>query len=228
MCNQACIRFAEQCLVEEELKDKSVLEVGSLNVNGSIRSVVTPFKPASYHGVDIAEGPGVDEICDIRELAHRYGCDRYDLVICTELLEHVRDWRLAVSNLKSVLKADGVLLLTTRSKGFPYHGFPHDYWRYDLGDLRTIFSDFSIESLTSDPSCPGVFIKARKKASSVETNLVSHRLYSVLTKRKCRNLNKLDVILFRTLNQVYSKLSQLLPAGLKSRIKKMVPRHALY
>jgi len=227
MCNPACIQFAEDNLKDEEIKGKDVLEVGSLSVNGSIRSVVNPCQPASYLGVDIAFGPGVDEICDIHDLIHRYGRERYDVVICTELLEHVRDWRLAISNLKNVLKDEGVLLVTTRSKGFPYHGYPHDFWRYDEDDLKTIFSDFCIESLMSDPSCPGVFMKARKKAALAELRLDSHRLYSVLTKKRCRDLEEFTIIFFRTICLLLLKISQLIPSCLKTRLKKVIPRYGL-
>jgi len=227
MCNQACIRFAENTLREEELRGRDVLEVGSLNVNGSIRSVVNPFRPASYLGVDIACGPGVDDICDIHNLIRRYGRDRYDVVICTELLEHVKDWRSAISNLKSVLKEEGVLLITTRSKGFPYHGYPYDFWRYDADDLKTIFSDFCIESMMSDPSCPGVFMKARRKAPFVELRVDSHRLYSVLTKKRRRDINGFAIVFFRTIRLLHWQISRLIPSSLKARMKKIIPRHAL-
>jgi SAM-dependent methyltransferase len=222
MCNQACIRFAEDTLREKELRGKQVLEVGSLNVNGSIRSLVEPHQPSSYMGVDITRGPGVDEICDIHDLTRRYGRNRYDVVICTELLEHVKDWRLAISNLKNVLKDEGVLLVTTRSKGFPYHGYPYDFWRYNAGDLKIIFSDFHIESLMSDPSCPGVFMKARRQAPFAELRVDSHRLYSVLTKKRCRNLNAFDISFFRTICLMHLKISQLIPSSLKARIKKII------
>ncbi|MBW1696451.1 MAG: class I SAM-dependent methyltransferase [Deltaproteobacteria bacterium] len=104
MCNEACNQFAERALLEEEIRGKNVLEAGSLDVNGSIRNAVERFEPSSYLGVDITPGPGVDEICDINDLITRFGKDRFDLVISTELLEHVRNWRAAVSNLKNVIK----------------------------------------------------------------------------------------------------------------------------
>lgn len=227
MCNHACLQFAYGNLKEDELRGKDVLEVGSLNVNGSLRSVLIHCRPASYLGVDIVHGPGVDEICDVHDLYHRYGRDRYDVVICTELLEHVRDWRSAVHNLKAVLKAGGVLLIATRSKGFPYHGYPHDFWRYETDDIKTIFSDFSIEAVMSDPECPGVFMKAYKNAPFVEARTGAHRLYSILTKKRCRDVNAFDILFFRTIHLGYLNISRLIPPGLKTRLKRIVPRYAL-
>jgi SAM-dependent methyltransferase len=226
MCNPACMRFAENTLREAELRGKEVLEVGSLNVNGSIRSLITPFQPLSYLGVDVTHGPGVDAICDIHELIRRYGRDRYDVVICTELLEHLKDWRSAISNLKNILKEDGVLLVTTRSKGFPYHGYPDDFWRYDEDDLRIIFSDFFIEHLMSDPSSPGVFLKARKRAPFIEVPIDSHRLYSVLANKRCRGVNNFDVIFYRTARFARSRIAQNLPSSLKARVKQIILRFA--
>lgn len=225
MCNPACIRFAEENLKDGEIKGRDVLEVGSFNVNGSIRSVVSRSMPASYLGVDIAWGPGVDEICDIQDLSRRYGRNRYDIVICTELLEHVKDWRSAIMNLKDVLKEEGVLLITTRSKGFPYHGYPYDFWRYDADDLKAIFYDYNIESIASDPSCPGVFLKARKKFTLAGSRLNSYKLYSVLTKKRCRDLNEVEIVLFRTLCLLYLKISELVPSSLKTGIKKLFLRN---
>jgi SAM-dependent methyltransferase len=227
MCNRACIKFAEESLSSEEIKGKDVLEVGSLNVNGSIRSIVNSRHPAAYFGVDITPGPGVDEICDIASLVCRFGRARYDIVICTEVLEHVKDWRSAVSNLKRVLKEGGVLLLTTRSKGFEYHGYPCDFWRYEEKDLKAIFSDFRIEALVADPSCPGVFLKAHKEASFVEAQLAGYRLYSVLKKRACRGHGEFEIVFFRTLCLMLLKISALLPSQLKIKLKKILPHRLL-
>ena len=107
MCNRDCLAFAEQHLTAERVTGRRVLEVGAQNVNGSARPHVERHAPAEYTGVDIARGPGVDVICDIGALAERFGEERFDLVLCTEVLEHVRDWRAAVSNLKRVLAKGG-------------------------------------------------------------------------------------------------------------------------
>ena len=41
-----------------------MLEVGSLNVNGSIRPMIESRGPRSYLGVDVLDGPGVDRVVD--------------------------------------------------------------------------------------------------------------------------------------------------------------------
>lgn len=185
MCNAACLRFVARVLAPEEIRGRSVLEVGSKIVNGSVRQTAEAHAPKSYLGVDIDLGPGVDDICDVYNLVGRYGTCAFEIVICTEMLEHVRDWRRAVSNLKGVLRPGGILLITTRSKGFHYHGYPADYWRYEIDDLRTIFSDFAIERLEADPSSSGVFLKAVKPVRFLARALDDYRLYSVVRGRRC-------------------------------------------
>ena len=158
-----------------------MLEVGALDVNGSVRPLVYALHPKSYVGVDLQAGPGVDEICDAAELVARFGANSFDLLISTELLEHVRDWRKVIGEFKQILKPGGRLLVTTRSRGFPYHPFPDDFWRYEPSDFQVIFSDFECEVIESDPSAPGLFLKVRKPKDFVMHTLESHALFSIIT-----------------------------------------------
>ena len=152
MCNQACLAYGELHLGEGDVRDRRVIEVGARNVNGSLRGYVEGLGPARYVGVDIEAGPGVDEVCNAEDLVSRFGAESFDVVICTEMLEHVRDWRIVVSNLKRLVAPGGTLLVTTRSIGFPYHAFPWDFWRYENDDMRAIFSDLEVENVESDPT----------------------------------------------------------------------------
>ena len=68
MCNQSCLSFGHQNLGEAEIRGQSILEVGSRKVNGSLRSHLQSLAPASYLGVDIFPGEGVDEICNAERL----------------------------------------------------------------------------------------------------------------------------------------------------------------
>ncbi len=226
MCGSGVIQFGRAELSHAEIAHKRVLEVGAYNVNGSLRSVVDRWEPSGYLGVDIVPGPGVDEICNIGDLVRRYGKESFDVVICTEVLEHVRDWRQAVSNLKNVLKPNGILFLSTRSKGFPYHGYPWDFWRYEAEDMNIIFSDLSIRANAPDPTEPGIFVKAVKSGVFRENRLAAHALYSVLTRRRCRDITAFDLLVFDLLHPklvLRRFLSQALPVGLKAALKKLLP-----
>jgi SAM-dependent methyltransferase len=151
MCNIAVIEFFIDNIKPEEFKGKRVLEVGSRYVNGSVRPLIENFcSPKEYVGVDIEAGKFVDVILPAEKLVEYFGPESFDVVISTELLEHVQNWRLVINNMKSVLKCDGYIYLTTRSYGFPYHAYPYDFWRYEIEDVKKIFSDFEIIKLIKD------------------------------------------------------------------------------
>jgi glycosyltransferase involved in cell wall biosynthesis len=158
--------FAYGALQTLEVDGRDVLEVGSLDVNGSVRPMVEARQPRSYVGVDIEDGPGVDLVCDVEELWRHYPPNSFDVVVSTECLEHVGDWRRAIASMISVLRPGGVLVWTTRSPGFPYH-HPPDRWRYTQPAMARILGAAGLDLivLMADPEYPGVFCKARKPVS---------------------------------------------------------------
>ena len=168
MCNYACIDFGRRQLGEKQIRGLRVLEVGSLDVNGSLREYVESFKPASYLGVDLVPGKGVDYLCPAEFIVEALGKETFELVICTEVLEHIKDWKLVVNNLKQVCAVGGTILLTTRSKGFPKHDFPNDYWRFEIEDMKYIFSDCTDLIVERDPEMPGVFVCATRTSLIID------------------------------------------------------------
>ena len=182
MCHESCIDFVRSNLGIADVHGKRILEVGSHDVNGSVRSLIAINRPASYVGVDLESGPGVDYICDAGRLVDTFGSCSFDVVISTEMLEHVDDWRDAISNLKMVLAPGGILVLTTRSPGFPFHGYPADYWRFTIEDMQTIFSDMADILVAADPSIgkPGVFVRAVKPTSFSLVQFPAHKVYSIV------------------------------------------------
>lgn len=188
MCNSACLYFGRKQLTKGDVACKRVIEIGAVNINGSLRPDVQALGPSEYIGVDITEGPGVDEVCNVYDLVERYGTESFDVAISSEMIEHVHDWRKAISQIKRVLRPNGVLIMTTRSIGFPYHDYPFDYWRYELDDMRTIFSDMEIEALESDQDDPGVLVKVRKPENFIEKDLSEHALFSMVTNRRSQSI----------------------------------------
>lgn len=184
MCTVNCVLFGAVHLQRDEIRGKSVLEIGSCDVNGSLRRILESYGPAEYVGVDIQEGPGVDVICDAADVLDRFGPERFDVVVSTEMIEHARDWRKVVSGMKNVCRKNGVILVTTRSFGFGYHSHPHDFWRYEVEDLANIFSDCEPVALERDTREPGAFIKVKKPEEFVEADLADYRLYSIVRDRR--------------------------------------------
>lgn len=153
--------FAVTAVTAADVEGKRVIEAGSMNVNGSVRGYVMALGPRSYWGIDIRPGAGVDAVCDAADLGPRQA----DVLICTEMLEHAADWRAAMRGMIGALRPGGLLVLTTRSAGFPVHGYPDDHWRFSVDAMGVIIAaaGLDIEQLEADqPSDPGVFVKARK------------------------------------------------------------------
>lgn len=192
MCNANCILFGAINLKKEEIEGKRVIEVGSLDVNGSLRPLMESYNPKEYIGVDVVKGPGVDRICKVENLIEEMGQNVVDVVISTELLEHIKDWEKAISSIKNVCKEGGIILITTRSIGFPYHAYPYDFWRFEISDMKNIFSDCEILVLEKDPSGLGVFIKVRKPENFNEIDLSDYAIYSIILNKKTKIIEEKD------------------------------------
>lgn len=180
MPHGACVLFVVRSLVGESSKGIGLkaLEVGAWDPNGGFRALTDLHGGfAKYIGVDIREGPGIDVVCDAQSLVERFGEEAFDVVIAAELLEHVTDWRTVISNLKNVCKPGGMIIITTRSRGYRYHAAPYDFWRFEIEDMETIFSDCEILDIERDPEEPGVFVSARKPLDFQEKDLSGIALY---------------------------------------------------
>lgn len=96
---------------------KKVLEVGSLNINGSVRQF---FNDCDYLGLDIAEGKDVDLVCKGED----YGApaNSFDTVVSSEMFEHNKNYVKCWMNMIRMMKEDGLLLFTCATTGRRQHG----------------------------------------------------------------------------------------------------------
>jgi SAM-dependent methyltransferase len=162
MCHTSVLTWAAS-LPPSIVRDRAVLEVGAYDVNGSVRPTLEAHGPTSYLGVDQSDGPGVDVVADVADLPAMYP-DGFDLVVSTEMLEHVPDWRTAIRAMVDLVAPGGHLAITTRSPGFPEHRFPIDTFRYTPEQLREILelAKLDVTSCYPDPEQPGAFVVASK------------------------------------------------------------------
>ena len=55
MCSKTCISFGMRNLTLSEVRGKKIIEIGSLDVNGSLRSYIESLNPEKYIGIDMKE-----------------------------------------------------------------------------------------------------------------------------------------------------------------------------
>lgn len=93
-----------------------VLEIGSYNVNGTIREL---FRGTQYRGMDARKGPGVDLVHDATKFFPLAVLN--DVVVCCETLEHAENWPAVVKNAAAWLRPGGVFIGTAAGVGRPPH-----------------------------------------------------------------------------------------------------------
>jgi SAM-dependent methyltransferase len=99
----------------------------------------------SYVGLDVASGPEVDVL--VRpDGTWPLDSARFDVVLCTQVLEHVENLELTLNEIVRVLKPGGVAVVT-----FPFlyneHGEPYDFRRMTVHYAKRLFPRFQIEAL---------------------------------------------------------------------------------
>tara|TARA_B100000965_G_C19550052_1_gene739587 strand:- start:101 stop:724 length:624 start_codon:yes stop_codon:yes gene_type:complete len=136
---------------EDFFSNKRVLEVGSLNINGTVRDL---FNDCNYIGIDVGEGNGVDVVCS----GHEYDTsDDFDVTLSTECFEHNPYWAETFANMVRLTKSGGLVFFTCATTGRPEHGTtrttPQDSpltiknmkWDYYLNleekDFRDVFEE---------------------------------------------------------------------------------------
>jgi SAM-dependent methyltransferase len=97
-------------------------------------------KCRSYSSLDIVDTPIVDIVCNAEDMPMD---DRsFDLVLCTQVLEHCTNPHLIVNECHRVLREGGTLIVTAPSV-YPVHGYPADNWRFMPDGMRHLLREFS-------------------------------------------------------------------------------------
>ena len=117
---------------------KRVLELGSLNVNGTARTAF--WNAAEYLGIDERPGPCVDKVMNT-DMLTTLGLRTFDCMVATSFFEHDKYFMETLRDVRLVLKRGGYFVLTVPTPDFPYHGEPKDYWRFQEDALRDVFFD---------------------------------------------------------------------------------------
>jgi SAM-dependent methyltransferase len=107
------------------------------------------FAKSTVETLDIDSKSGATYVADICEdNSATIPAANFNVVVCTEVLEHTLQPFDAVKEIKRILKPGGVALVSV-PYNFRIHGPLPDCWRFTEHGLRALFKDFEIVSLES-------------------------------------------------------------------------------
>jgi SAM-dependent methyltransferase len=106
------------------------------------------FDHTRYVGVDLAVGDaswdyaGLSALNALEQLC--FANDTFDVAVCTQVLEHVREPQQVLCEIQRVLKPGGYLLLVA-PQSWHEHQIPHDFYRYTSYGLRHLLAEAGLE-----------------------------------------------------------------------------------
>ncbi len=159
-----------------------IVEIGSQDVNGSLRSVTPP--QFEYVGVDFVEGKGVDIVLD-SPYSLPFENDSVNIVLSSSCFEHSEMFWLVFLEIMRILKPAGLFYLNVPSNG-AFHRYPVDCWRFypDSGDALISWAKKNginaalLESYVSSQHLDqwndfvGVFLKDEQQISKYKTRIL--------------------------------------------------------
>jgi SAM-dependent methyltransferase len=115
----------------------------------------------AYVGVDVAGSDAADLVGRIEDLPVEAGT--FDVVLCTQVLEHCTDPARAVRELRRVVAPGGVVLASTHGVQV-YHPAPTDLWRWTHAGLELLFAEngdwkaVAVRPASGTTACVGLLI----------------------------------------------------------------------
>ena len=136
-----CQKMAQDC----DKKDAVLLDVGAGDSPNK-----KYFKNVCYLTQDVVQNKteSIKYVCDINEGIPEIQSATLDLILCTQVLEHIKEPHKVFKEFNRLLKNGGKLFLTT-NMCYEEHMTPHDYFRYTQYGLRYLgeSSGFKVESI---------------------------------------------------------------------------------
>jgi len=120
-------------VTEEKYK---VVEIGSFDVNGSIRSCVGS-NISDYVGLDFESGPGVDVVLT-DPYTFPFQDNTFDILVTSSCFEHSEMFWLTFLEGMRILKPSGLFYYNVPSSWMSYHRYPFDCWRFYPDSARAL------------------------------------------------------------------------------------------
>jgi len=122
------LAFRKKYLENRKNEPLFILDLGSLDVNGSYRGYFES-SPWTYRGIDRTAGKNVDIVLQDPYNWREIKSGSADVVVSGQAFEHIEFFWLTMLEIARVLKPEGLCCLIAPSGG-PEHRYPVDCWRY--------------------------------------------------------------------------------------------------
>jgi ubiquinone/menaquinone biosynthesis C-methylase UbiE len=117
-------------------EDYLILDIAPHTYEGAMKF----FKKAKVQTLDIDSTSNADYICDLAD-ATLVPNNYFDIIFCTEVLEHTENPFKCVETMYRILKPNGKLYVTTPFD-FRIHNPLPDNWRFTEHGLKILFKKF--------------------------------------------------------------------------------------
>jgi SAM-dependent methyltransferase len=139
--------FLRRCGERLDAAGKLILDIAPQDYTGAREH----FPRSVVKTLDINPSSGADYIADLCENNATLIPDQsFDLVVCTEVLEHTLQPFRAVAEIQRMLRPGGLLLLSAPFN-FRIHGPLPDCWRFTVHGIRSLlgslFTDIQVEEV---------------------------------------------------------------------------------
>ncbi len=127
--------------------EEPIYEFGSLQVPGQegFADLRPLFPGRQYVGSDMREGPGVDMVLDLHNIA--LPDSSVGTVLVMDTLEHVAFPHRALEEVHRIVRDGGTVVLSSVMR-MRIHAYPNDYWRFTPEGFRVLLQPFA-ESFVS-------------------------------------------------------------------------------
>jgi SAM-dependent methyltransferase len=161
--NRQLMAFAKKYLSNIP-KSASILDVG---VGSAPYWHIRP--DLNWKGLDVDPGEKVDFLIK-KDCPWQIQDNSFDVVLCTQVIEHVENPSFLVSEINRVLKPGGQVILNAPFL-YPFHGMPDDQMRYTTTQLEYLFKDFNVSEC-------GVLGGVGSSLATIYLNFINYTLSS--------------------------------------------------
>jgi len=174
-----------------------------------------------YIGIDWLKSPHLNSEVDILSDARKlpFKDESFDTILCTEVIEHIYEFKTAISEMNRILKNGGVLILST-----PYfywvHESPYDFFRFTKNGIVKLMEEngFKIEHFYSRGGAFSVFIDMYGKVMDQIIEKLFHKV------KEFRFLNYVRSFLCRLLIVMVQRLYSVITFAVHHRFPKLAEK----